>query len=154
MLLALGHLILIQTRTIRDGHVHAVTLRSGKELVNPVVPSKSKAVSVTDEIVEIVDETADEPKKDAEEAAPKETVDIPTTPQRVYVPPVPFPQRLAKAKLEQKYGKFVEVLKNLHINILFLDAISEIPSYGKFLKDLLSRKKKFGDSTTVSLPNE
>ncbi|KAK9750159.1 hypothetical protein RND81_02G177700 [Saponaria officinalis] len=122
------------------GHVHAVTLRSGKEHVDPVVPSKSKAVSVTDEIVEIIDETADEPKKDAEEAAPKETVDITTTPQRVYVPP--------------KYGKFVEFLKKLHINIPFLDAISEIPSYGKFLKDLLSRKKKFEDNTTVSLFKE
>ncbi|KAK9669418.1 hypothetical protein RND81_13G128300 [Saponaria officinalis] len=28
------------------GHVHAVTLRSGKELVDPVMPSKRKAVSV------------------------------------------------------------------------------------------------------------
>ncbi|KAK9698623.1 hypothetical protein RND81_08G118500 [Saponaria officinalis] len=82
------------------GHVLAVTLRSGKELVDPVVPSKSKVVSITNEIVEIIDETADEPEKDVEEAAPKETVDIPKTPQRVYIPPVPFPQRLDKAKLE------------------------------------------------------
>ncbi|KAK9689190.1 hypothetical protein RND81_09G042000 [Saponaria officinalis] len=130
-----------KTKENPRGDVHVVTLRSGKELVDPVVLSKRKAVSVTDEVVEIVDETADEPEKDAEETAQKETVDIPTKPTRVYVPLVPFPQRLAKAKLEQKYGKFVDVLKNLHNNILFLDALSEIPSYGKFLKDLLSRAR-------------
>ncbi|KAK9732708.1 hypothetical protein RND81_04G016400 [Saponaria officinalis] len=62
----------------------------------------SKAVSITDEIVEIVDETPDEPKKDAEEATPKETVDIPTTPKRVYIPPVPFPQHLAKLSVGAK----------------------------------------------------
>jgi len=28
-----------------------------------------------------------------------------------YRPPVPFPQRLAKAKLEAKFGKFLEILK-------------------------------------------
>ncbi|KAK9725609.1 hypothetical protein RND81_05G157000 [Saponaria officinalis] len=78
---------------------------------------------------------------------------LPPSP-RVYVPPVPFPQRLAKAKLEQKYGKFIEILKNLHINIPFLDAISDIPSYEKFLKDLLSRKKKMGKSATFNLSKE
>ncbi|KAK9688884.1 hypothetical protein RND81_09G018500 [Saponaria officinalis] len=65
-----------------------------------------------------------------------------------------FPQRLAKAKLEQKYGKFIEILKSLHINIPFLDAISEIPSYGIFLKDLISSKKKLEESTTLTLSKE
>ena len=52
-----------------------------------------------------------------------------------YRPPVLFPQRLAKAKLEAKFGKFLvlEVLKELQINIPFLDAISKILSYAKFL---------------------
>ena len=49
-------------------------------------------------------------------------------PVKPHRPLIPFPQRLAKAKLEAKYGKFLEVLKKLHINIPFLDAISEMPS--------------------------
>jgi len=55
-----------------------------------------------------------------------------------YQPPVPFPQRLAKAKLEAKIRKFLEILKKLQINIPFLDATSKMPSYAKFLKEILS----------------
>ncbi|KAJ9555511.1 hypothetical protein OSB04_010125 [Centaurea solstitialis] len=55
---------------------------------------------------------------------------------------VPFPARLAKAKLEAKLGKFLEMMKQLHINIPFMDAITEIPTYAKFLKDLISTKRR------------
>jgi len=34
------------------------------------------------------------------------------------------------------------MLKNVQINILFLDAINQIPSYIKFLKDLTTVKKE------------
>jgi len=47
---------------------------------------------------------------------------------------VPFAQRVAKAKLEAKFEKFLEILKKLQINIPFLDAIPEMPSYATFLK--------------------
>ncbi|XP_021760169.1 DNA damage-inducible protein 1-like, partial [Chenopodium quinoa] len=73
---------------------------------------------------------------------------------QVQMPRVPFPQRLAQAKLEKKYGKFLDILKKLHINIPFLDAISEMPSYAKFLKDMLSNKKKLAENATVSLTAE
>ncbi|KAJ9562175.1 hypothetical protein OSB04_007335 [Centaurea solstitialis] len=59
-----------------------------------------------------------------------------------HVPNVPFPARLAKAKLEAKLGKFLEMMKQLHINIPFMDAITEIPTYAKFLKDLISTKRR------------
>eukprot|EP00257_Ricinus_communis_P020405 XP_015579630.1 uncharacterized protein LOC107261880 [Ricinus communis] len=71
-----------------------------------------------------------------------------------YKPLVPFPQRLAQAKLEKKYGKFLDILKKLPINIPFLDAISEMPSYAKFLKDMLSNKRKIEENATVSLTAE
>ncbi|XP_048491553.1 uncharacterized protein LOC125492860 [Beta vulgaris subsp. vulgaris] len=76
------------------------------------------------------------------------------TPIRPYTPPVPFPQRLACAKLEKKYGKFLDILKKFHINIPFLEAISEMPSYAKFLKDMLSNKRKIEENATVSLTAE
>jgi len=50
-----------------------------------------------------------------------------------YKPPVPYPQRLLKAKEEHKYGKFLEMLKKFHINISFLEAITNMPSHAKFL---------------------
>jgi len=41
---------------------------------------------------------------------------------------------MAKAKLDLQFGKFLDVLKKLHFNIPFTDALSQMPSYAKFLK--------------------
>ena len=71
-----------------------------------------------------------------------------------YKSPVPYPQRLLKAKEEHKYGKFFEMLKKFHINIPFLEAITDMPSYTKFLKDLLSNKGKLLKNATVALTEE
>jgi len=43
------------------------------------------------------------------------------------------------------------MLKKFHINIPFLEVITDMPSYAKFLKDLLSNKWKLLENTTVSL---
>ncbi|XP_074266835.1 uncharacterized protein LOC141590123 [Silene latifolia] len=102
-----------------------------------------------DELVEIVVETPrviDEPTKVVEE--PQQQV------VRTYVPPIPFPQRLARAKLEQKYGKFMDMMKGINITMPFIDAVKEIPSYGKFLKELISNKNSLSPTTTVNLSKE
>ncbi|XP_074293502.1 uncharacterized protein LOC141620563 [Silene latifolia] len=94
------------------------------------------------------------------EDIPKENDHIPTKekdliPQtKVYAPPVPFPQRLARPKLEKKYEKFIEILKGMNVTIPFLDIIIEIPSYGKFLKDLVTLMKKSGQVQTINLSKE
>ncbi|XP_020263123.1 uncharacterized protein LOC109839099 [Asparagus officinalis] len=71
-----------------------------------------------------------------------------------YKPPLPFPQRLAKAKLEKQFGNFLEILKKLHINIPFTEAISQMPSYAKFLKEILSNKRKLKEYETMVLIEE
>jgi len=71
-----------------------------------------------------------------------------------YKPSVPYPQRLVKAKEEHKYDTFLEMLKKFHFNILFLEAITDMPSYAKFLKDFLSNKGKLLENATVSLTEE
>ena len=68
-----------------------------------------------------------------------------------YKSPVPYLQRLLKAKEEHKYGKFLEMLKKFYINIPFLEVIINIPSYAKFLKDLLFNKGKLLENATVAL---
>ncbi|KAJ9169018.1 hypothetical protein P3X46_020488 [Hevea brasiliensis] len=65
--------------------------------------------------------------------------------------PLPFPQRFQKAKLDKQFGKFLEVLQKLYINIPFTEALSEMPSYAKFLKEILSKKRKLEDYGTVAL---
>ncbi|XP_052481191.1 uncharacterized protein LOC105762095 [Gossypium raimondii] len=45
----------------------------------------------------------------------------------------------------------MDTLKQLHINIPLVYALVQIPSYGKFMKDLLSKKKKLTDIKTIAL---
>ena len=71
--------------------------------------------------------------------------------QALYRPPVPFPQRLAKGRLDEQFGKFMEVLKQLTISIPFTDALLQMPSYSKFLKDILSNKRSLNDCKSVQL---
>ncbi|KAJ9557173.1 LOW QUALITY PROTEIN: hypothetical protein OSB04_011787 [Centaurea solstitialis] len=63
---------------------------------------------------------------------------------------VPYPQRLRNQKEELQFKKFLDVFRELHINIPFVEAIEHMPLYAKFLKDILSKKKKFNDFETVA----
>ncbi|KAK9726036.1 hypothetical protein RND81_05G185900 [Saponaria officinalis] len=137
-------------------HVNAVILRNGKQLEDMVKVPRTLRVVVADEkeneptIEKVHENIVVENVEEGEQidGTPKST--------RVYYPHIPFPQRLAKEKLEQRYGKFIDILKKLHINIPFLEAISEIPSYAKFLRYLLSNKRKLVlelVSSTVSAIN-
>ncbi|XP_021756140.1 DNA damage-inducible protein 1-like [Chenopodium quinoa] len=125
--------------------MNVVTLRSGKPLEDPPIKEPSR------EVVEEVGESEKVIDNAMIEEEPKEATSSPVVP---YVPKVPFSQRLAQAKLEKKYGKFLDILKKLHINIPFLDAISEMPSYAKFLKDMLSNKKRLEENATIALTAE
>ena len=54
----------------------------------------------------------------------------------------PFPHRLAKANKANLNAKIYDVFKQVQINISTLDAIKQILSYAKFLKDFSTVKKK------------
>jgi predicted AAA+ superfamily ATPase len=45
-------------------------------------------------------------------------------------------------KKGSKFDDILEVLKQVQINIPFLDAIQQVPSYAKFLKDLVTIKRR------------
>ncbi|KAK9666894.1 hypothetical protein RND81_14G219000 [Saponaria officinalis] len=140
------------------GHVNAIHLRSGRVL-DDVEISKKKGKEAMSDVNETVNETpppvrnTDEVVIDIEDDS-YVAKDPPPPSLRAYVPLVPFPQRLAKAKLEQKYGMFIEILKSMNVNIPFLDVISEMPSIGKFLKELISKKHKVDEVRTVNLSQE
>ena len=64
---------------------------------------------------------------------------------------VPFPQRLQKEKMEKKFFRFLEVFKNIEINLPFTEGLIQMPNYAKFLKDILSKKRKFAEEGVVNL---
>ena len=69
-------------------------------------------------------------------------------------PLIPYPQRLMKSKHDKRFTEFMEVFKKLHINIPFTDALEQMPSYVKFMKDILSKKQKLEDYETIALTQE
>ncbi|GJX45989.1 reverse transcriptase domain-containing protein [Tanacetum coccineum] len=66
--------------------------------------------------------------------------------QNPHQPPIPYPSRLNKEKLQDKSDiqihKFLLMFKKLHFNISFAEALAQMPKYAKMLKDLLTNKKK------------
>ena len=78
-----------------------------------------------------------------------EVKDRPTTTEPTI--PIPYPQRLKKNKLDKQFKKFMEVFKKLHINIPFVDVLEQMPSYVKFMKDIMSKKRRLSDFETVNL---
>nr|XP_016508105.1 PREDICTED: uncharacterized protein LOC107825721 [Nicotiana tabacum] len=51
----------------------------------------------------------------------------------------PSPQRLAKYQKDEQYKKFMEMLKQIQVNIPLIDALKEMPGYAKMMKDLMFR---------------
>ena len=133
----------------RDGneHVKAVTLRSGKELEAQLQPPVVEQLE-TEEI------TPPEQKDDADKEQPQEKQSAEGSVEIKASIPVPYPQRLKKHKLHKQFTKFMDVFKKLHINIPFADALEQMPSYVKFMKDILSQKRRLADFETVNLTEE
>ncbi|XP_073153151.1 uncharacterized protein [Henckelia pumila] len=74
----------------------------------------------------------------------------PTSQSNIAIPP-PFHADLKKAKLDSQFANFLEVFKKLNINISFADALMQMPSYAKFLKEILSNKRKLEEHAMISL---
>ncbi|XP_038895966.1 uncharacterized protein LOC120084138 [Benincasa hispida] len=68
--------------------------------------------------------------------------------------PPPFPSRLKKKDDSKKFQRFLDILQQLHINIPLIEALEQMLSYVKFLKDILANKRKIGESKTVALTYE
>jgi hypothetical protein len=116
-------------------HVQAiVTLRSGKRVDNKVVnPEEDDAKKE-----EQKEEEGDNQKE--EDAEPSTVTPVIKEPPRALVPKAPYPERLQAPRNGGKLEDILEVFKQVQINIPFLDAIQQIPSY--FLKDLVTMKRK------------
>ena len=56
-------------------------------------------------------------------------------------PPLPFQHKKSKDLVDTKYKKFMQLLRSLHNNIPFTDALSEMSAYAKYLKEVLAKKR-------------
>jgi hypothetical protein len=123
-------------------HAHAiVTLRSGKRVDNRVAD-----LEVVDEAMPAADlARQEETKSDNKEKKDVEPSTITPTEKdltRSFVPKAPYLERLRALKKNAHFAKILEVFKQVQINIPFLDAIQQVSAYVKFLKDLVTIKRK------------
>ncbi|KAK8595271.1 hypothetical protein V6N13_123151 [Hibiscus sabdariffa] len=155
------------TKSNGNEQCSALTLRSGKEInkdnkfvtdspIEDPTPSdvQKEPEFVTDSPIE-----EDKGEKLDNEKTEEQHVNAATSaaskPARDEVrPPPPFPQRLKKHKEDLQFQKFVSMLDQFHINIRFLEAIEQVPSYAKFLKDIVTKKRKVESYGTVVVASE
>ncbi|XP_062100445.1 uncharacterized protein LOC133806349 [Humulus lupulus] len=71
--------------------------------------------------------------------------------KQISKPPPPFPQRFQKKQQDSQFRRYWDVLKQLHINLLLVEALEQMPNYVKFLKNILTKKRRLGEFETVAL---
>ena len=123
-----------------------IQLRSGKDL------SSNKKTERKEEIEAEKEETEKEEEKNSQIEQLKRSNDQKKKERvPVYTPAVPFPQRLQKSRREEQFSKFLDFFKKIEINIPFAEVISQMPLYEKFLKEILSKKRKIAEEGIVNL---
>ncbi|XP_058211404.1 uncharacterized protein LOC131323568 [Rhododendron vialii] len=112
-----------------------ITLRSGKEVDMAVVPKPSKPRPSP---------VGEQPAKSQEEE--------PKGPASQFS--APFPQRLKAPARANTNAEIYELFKQVRINIPLVDAVKQIPTYAKFLKDLCTQKRKLNVQKKVFLTEQ
>src|ERR1044072_1803915 len=129
------------TQSPRNENASSITTRSGKIL--PVIEKKVEGEKLEEKI-----------KETELEKRVSDNTDL----GNPYSPPkfnkVPFPKALVKKNLEKQFSKFMEVFKKLQINLPFSDALEQMPTYAKFMKDILSRRRKLRDMDETIMMTE
>ncbi|XP_026428600.1 uncharacterized protein LOC113324495 [Papaver somniferum] len=111
-----------------------IILRSGKTLENSLEPPNDS--SPAEKETEVDQTSSKDPNGPENSKSPSEEA----TPERVYIPPASFPQRLAKKK-PSTYAEILDIFNQVKINLPLLDAIKHVPAMAKFLKEMCTAKR-------------
>jgi hypothetical protein len=64
---------------------------------------------------------------------------------------LPYPHAPSKRENERHYARFMDIFKQLQINIPFAEALEQMPKYAKFMKDILTKKRRYTEPETIVL---
>ena len=53
--------------------------------------------------------------------------------------------------MDDQFSKFLNVFKKIKVNIPFNEALSQMPHYSKFMKDIMSKKRKIDGVVSLSV---
>ena len=110
----------------------AMQLRSGKELEKE--KSEKDEGNKGEESLENAESLKKERKKEAQNS----------------MPTVPFPQRLQKSRIEKQFARFLKTFQKLEISMPFIEVVTQMPLYAKFLKEILSKKRRIEEEGVVN----
>ena len=128
-----------QAHVVQDSnvnHLNAITtLRSGKQIDNQVVNPN--------DLPEIPSNSST-PSNDCDQNIERNTDPnpLPTQIDRPTEFRAPFPHRLQSKKHSEQMENFLEIFKQVKVNIPLLDIVQQVPAYAKFLKDLCTQKRQ------------
>ncbi|GJV54701.1 hypothetical protein Tco_1455706 [Tanacetum coccineum] len=135
----------------RNEHVNAVFTRSGKSYNPPVNPNNQQNDSENPINFDSDDEDEEStPQPKTQNLKPVKETPLP----KPYKPKILYPQHLRKEKMETQYGKFLDMIRAVRINVPLIDVLAGMPNYGKFLKELISNKHKIEQISTTFLSDE
>ncbi|XP_047943010.1 uncharacterized protein LOC125189824 [Salvia hispanica] len=143
------------TTIVNPKDCKAINMRSGTSYEGPSMPpgNEGKVAEKTIEEEELVEEDETEtiqvttlPKENAVPAL--STTPAAHTPTEVRIP---YPQRVQKKKTDAEFSRFLDIFRKMQINIPLVEALQQMPSYAKFLKDVVSNKRRWMEYETVNL---
>ncbi|GJR08695.1 reverse transcriptase domain-containing protein [Tanacetum coccineum] len=135
----------------RNEHVNVVFTRSGKSYNLPVNPNDQQDNSETPIKFDSDDEDNEPtPQPKTQNPKPVKETQLP----KPYKLKISYPQRLRKEKMEAQYGKFLDMIRAVRINVPLIDVLAGMPNYRKFLKELISNKHKIEQIPDAFLSDE
>ncbi|XP_070044858.1 uncharacterized protein [Nicotiana tomentosiformis] len=90
-------------------------------------------------------------KKGAEKSKKEENSRRDESEKSKHMPALPFPQKLYREKLEKQFERFLDMLKQVNVNFPFTEVLSQMPAYAKFLKEILTKKRKIEETSVVKI---
>ncbi|GJT06675.1 reverse transcriptase domain-containing protein [Tanacetum coccineum] len=133
----------------------AITTRSGASYDGPPIPPPvvEKEPEVTKD-TELPSTEDIQPPLVQDQNKDKEPIKEPSFAQKTKTS-LPYPSRLAKEKIREKddilASKFMEIFRNLHLELSFADALIHMPKIAPMFKKILNNKDKLIELTKIPL---
>nr|GEX17573.1 reverse transcriptase domain-containing protein [Tanacetum cinerariifolium] len=116
----------------RNEHVNSISTRSGKSydlLVNP--NNQQNDYETLSTLIAMMKTINLHLNLNLKTQKPVKEIPKP----KPYKPKVPYPQRLRKEKMEAQYGKFLDMIRVVQINVPLVDVLAGMPNYGNFSRN-------------------
>ncbi|XP_070050389.1 uncharacterized protein [Nicotiana tomentosiformis] len=118
-------------------HVQVINLRSGRELEESL---SQRPVPERELVLKLVKEVENKDDEHMQEIEVR--------------PPPPFPQRLQKLKDDSKYKNILDILSQVRMNLPLVEVLQEVPKYVKYLRDIVTNKRRLTECEIVALTEE